>query len=191
MNLETYSDILKSLVHQISICCVKNTPYYHLTTEIIQMIESYLDDSVFFYKNKDIVNYYASLAYAHGWICTGSYLGLYSIPFFPISWRNIEFPKEYDKTHLNEKTERYLSMLSCAIPSVSNCLMIGSPLSKASDHCLYIAKLNLEKGEFLYKQDSNIPALGYLCYGYGWLDTAVRSGLLHVIQRPDLFTTEC
>jgi hypothetical protein len=46
------------------------------------------------------------------------------------------------------------------------------------------------RAEEFMKDNRYIPALGYLCYGYGWLDTAVRAGLFQVHANFNLFTTE-
>ncbi len=45
--------------------------------EIIEMVKNYLSDSGYFEKNKDFVNAFAALNYAHGWLDSGARLGIF------------------------------------------------------------------------------------------------------------------
>ena len=47
--------------------------------EIIEMVSNYLSDSEYFEKNKDFVNAFAALSYAHGWLDAGVRLGIFDI----------------------------------------------------------------------------------------------------------------
>jgi len=47
--------------------------------EIIDMVENYLSDARYFEKNKDLVNAFAAINYAHGWLDTGSRLGIFNV----------------------------------------------------------------------------------------------------------------
>ena len=47
--------------------------------EIIQMVECYLSDSLHFKKNKDFVNSYGCLNYAHGWLDAGARLKIFKV----------------------------------------------------------------------------------------------------------------
>jgi len=47
--------------------------------EIIQMVESYLSDSVYFKDKKDFVNSYGCLNYAHGWLDCGARLKIFDV----------------------------------------------------------------------------------------------------------------
>lgn len=47
--------------------------------EIIEMVENYLSDSVYFEKSGDLVNSFAALNYAHGWIDSGARLGIFNV----------------------------------------------------------------------------------------------------------------
>ena len=76
----------------------KITKYYNLTSkalaiakksiakrkkkqadEIILMVQCYLDDSQHFQKNKDYVNAYGALNYAHGWLDSGARLKIFKV----------------------------------------------------------------------------------------------------------------
>ncbi len=47
--------------------------------EIIEMVSNYLSDSEYFEKNKDFVNSFAALSYAHGWLDAGVRLDIFDI----------------------------------------------------------------------------------------------------------------
>jgi uncharacterized protein len=47
--------------------------------EIIEMAGNYLSDSKHFWENKDFVNAYGALNYAHGWIDCGVRLGVFNV----------------------------------------------------------------------------------------------------------------
>lgn len=47
--------------------------------EIIKMVSDYLSDSGYFEKNKDFVNAFAALSYAHGWLDSGARLGIFDV----------------------------------------------------------------------------------------------------------------
>ena len=47
--------------------------------EIFLMVESYLSDSQYFKNNKDYVNAFGCLNYAHGWIDAGARLKIYIV----------------------------------------------------------------------------------------------------------------
>ena len=47
--------------------------------EIILMVECYLSDSKHFQKNKDFVNAFAAINYAHGWLDSGARLKIFNV----------------------------------------------------------------------------------------------------------------
>ncbi len=47
--------------------------------EIITMVECYLNDSEHFEKNKNYVNAYGCLNYAHGWLDAGARLKIFNV----------------------------------------------------------------------------------------------------------------
>ncbi len=47
--------------------------------EIIKMVECYLQDSIYFKKTKNLVNSFAAINYAHGWLDTGVRLGIFNV----------------------------------------------------------------------------------------------------------------
>jgi len=47
--------------------------------EIIEMVECYLSDSNHFEKNKDLVNAFGAVYYAHGWLDCGARLKIFNV----------------------------------------------------------------------------------------------------------------
>ncbi|MBS3079644.1 DUF357 domain-containing protein [Candidatus Pacearchaeota archaeon] len=47
--------------------------------EIILMVESYLSDSKYFEKNKDLINSFGAIYYAHGWLDCGARLKIFNV----------------------------------------------------------------------------------------------------------------
>jgi len=47
--------------------------------EIIEMVSNYLSDARYFEKNKDFVNAFAAINYAHGWIDSGVRLDIFKV----------------------------------------------------------------------------------------------------------------
>jgi len=47
--------------------------------EIIDMVKNYLSDARYFEENKDFVNAFAAINYAHGWLDTGARLGIFNV----------------------------------------------------------------------------------------------------------------
>lgn len=47
--------------------------------EIVEMVSNYLSDAKHFEKNKDFVNAFAALNYAHGWLDSGVRLDVFDV----------------------------------------------------------------------------------------------------------------
>ncbi|MEK6878360.1 MAG: DUF357 domain-containing protein [Nanoarchaeota archaeon] len=47
--------------------------------EIIEMSSNYVNDAHYFYNNKDYINAFAAINYAHGWIDSGVRLGIFNV----------------------------------------------------------------------------------------------------------------
>ncbi len=47
--------------------------------EVIEMAESYLNDSFYFEKKNDLLRTLAALSYAHGWLDAGARIGLFRV----------------------------------------------------------------------------------------------------------------
>jgi len=51
----------------------------HEAKEIIEMVECYLSDSKHFEKNGNLVNAFAAINYAHGWLDSGARLRIFNV----------------------------------------------------------------------------------------------------------------
>ncbi len=47
--------------------------------EILSMVEAYLSDSEYFEKQGNLVNAFAAINYAHGWLDSGARLGIFKV----------------------------------------------------------------------------------------------------------------
>jgi len=47
--------------------------------EIIDMVEDYLSDAHHFEQKQDLINAFAAINYAHGWLDTGARLGIFDV----------------------------------------------------------------------------------------------------------------
>lgn len=190
MNLPEYFMSMKADFMQIKPLCPKGTSYRDLGDEIVEMIRSYISDSEFFAHHDDPVNQFASLSYAQGWMSVGIHLGVLTGVCSESDYSDLCFPDRYNHEHLYEKTRRYHLMLKKALTSVKLAPASGSPVMKCARHCIENSENTLVLAEDLIKRDMLFPALGLLSYSYGWLDCAVRAGLIQILCEPELFTTE-
>ncbi|MEM4605893.1 MAG: DUF357 domain-containing protein [Candidatus Pacearchaeota archaeon] len=47
--------------------------------EILKMVKSYLEDSIYFLKKKDYINSFGAIYYAHGWLDCGARLKIFDV----------------------------------------------------------------------------------------------------------------
>jgi hypothetical protein len=92
---------------------------------------------------------------------------------------------------LDEKTDRYGSMLTDALAAAEPTAPPGTPLGDAAAECYEMAESYLDDGRHFRERDDPVNALASFSYGYGWLDAGVRFGLFAVPddERRELFTT--
>ena len=164
-----------------------DTPLGIVTSEIREMISSYLTDALVFYQREDQVNEYASLTYAHGWLDAALFLGFIdgSSPPLLLPVADIIPCDQHDR--LMEKRERYNRMLCEALDSIELAPESGSPLHAAA---LKIREKAEEVRISIGQDTGYVQELGRLSYGYGWLDAGLRAGLFRILANPHLFTTE-
>jgi len=75
--IEKYTDITSRALAIAKKSIAKNKELE--AKEIIVMVECYLSDSKHFEKNKDYINAFAALNYAHGWIDSGARLKIFNV----------------------------------------------------------------------------------------------------------------
>lgn len=92
---------------------------------------------------------------------------------------------------LEEKTNRYEGMLADALDAAETAVPAGTPLGDGAAACREMAAAYLEDGRHFREKGDPVNALAAFSYGYGWLDAAVRLGLLSVPEAESgLFTSE-
>jgi len=73
--LKKYFDLTTNALEEIK----KNIVKKEEAEEIIKMASNYLSDAHYFKEKKDLINAFASLNYAHGWIDSGVRLGIFDV----------------------------------------------------------------------------------------------------------------
>lgn len=93
------------------------------------------------------------------------------------------------RNQLETKTESYGDQLSEACNQVELVADENTPIANAGEQCLEMATAYLQDGNH-FQSEGDLPnALASYAYGYGWLDAAVRIGVLEIKPgHADLFT---
>jgi len=183
-DIQRYEQTLR-LSFTSSILIVKEeTPLGTCAIQANEMIDSYLHDAAHFAKHDDLVNWLASLGYAHGWISATVLLGYVQAELFDIP--DVSSLDTLHHSKLHEKKERYDMMLSCALRSIHIAPVSGSPLWKAADEIYR----RVERDLLYSRTQSEENALLTISCAYGMLDFGVRSGLYQIVDQVHLFTTD-
>lgn len=75
--LKKYFNLTSKALKEVKKNIIKGKESY--AKEIIEMVENYLSDAKHFEKNKDFVNAFAALNYAHGWLDSGVRLDIFNV----------------------------------------------------------------------------------------------------------------
>lgn len=75
--LEKYSKLTSEALEKGKKKIIKNRE--NEAKEIIDMVSNYLSDAEYFRNKKDLVNAFAALNYAHGWLDSGVRLGIFNV----------------------------------------------------------------------------------------------------------------
>jgi len=89
---------------------------------------------------------------------------------------------------LEEKTDRYETLLSAALDAAEIAPQEGTPLHEAALECREMAESYLEDGRHFREQDDPVNALASFSYGHGWMDAGARIGIFEVPSEGHLFT---
>ncbi len=158
--------------------------------EMHEMAVAYHSDGAAFLHAGDVVNALASFAYGSGWLDAGYVLGL-------IVCRNGDRPSPHEIgdtipfalfDRLQWKTERYRGMLDAALSEVEYGPDRESALYGGAEHFIAVARSSFAAGVERLGGEDPIGALAWFSYGHAWLDAGVRTGLLRIRDRRDLFT---
>jgi hypothetical protein len=183
-DIKRYEQKLCSSFQSSTLIVKEGTPLGACAVQANEMIDSYLHDAAYFAKHDDLVNWLASLGYAHGWLSGAVLLGYVQAEFFDIPEVSPFNSRYHSKLH--EKKERYDMMLVCALHSIHIAPMSGSPLGQAADE--FYRKI--ESDLFYSRTQSEENALLTVSYAYGVLDFGIRAGLYQIVDQPHLFTTD-
>ncbi|MFO7925433.1 MAG: DUF357 domain-containing protein [Halobacteriota archaeon] len=89
---------------------------------------------------------------------------------------------------LEEKTDRYETLLSSALEAADIAPQEGTPLYEAAVEFREMARSYLEDGRHFRTQDDPVNALASFSYGHGWMDAGARIGVFVVPTDGHLFT---
>ncbi|WP_181692398.1 DUF357 domain-containing protein [Natronomonas sp. LN261] len=89
---------------------------------------------------------------------------------------------------LEEKTDRYETLLSAALEAAEIAPQEGTPLYEAATDYREMARSYLEDGRHFREQGDPVNALASFSYGHGWMDAGARIGVFDVPTDGHLFT---
>jgi len=77
--LKKYFDVTGKALKKVKIAKEKKINWKEKAEDFLDMAQRYYDDAKYFEEKKDIVNAFAALNYAHGWLDAGARLGLFEV----------------------------------------------------------------------------------------------------------------
>ncbi|MFP9192428.1 DUF357 domain-containing protein [Natrialbaceae archaeon A-CW1-1] len=89
---------------------------------------------------------------------------------------------------LEEKTDRYGTLLAEALEAATVAPPAETPMAVAAEECYEMAESYLEDGRHFRDDDDLVNALAAFSYGHAWLDSGARVGLFDVPTEGHLFT---
>ncbi|MFB6113357.1 MAG: DUF357 domain-containing protein [Halodesulfurarchaeum sp.] len=89
---------------------------------------------------------------------------------------------------LDEKVERYESLLAEAVSLTEPLPRSDSPLGRAAGEFHEMAASYLEDGRHFRADNDPVNALAAFSYGHAWLDAGARLGIFDVPEGGELFT---
>ncbi|MFB6109683.1 MAG: DUF357 domain-containing protein [Halodesulfurarchaeum sp.] len=91
---------------------------------------------------------------------------------------------------LQEKTDRYESLLASALEAAEPAVAPGTPLATVATEYMEMARSYLEDGRHFRERGDPVNALAAFAYGHAWLDAGARIGVFSVPADSDLFTVD-
>jgi hypothetical protein len=156
--------------------------------EILGMANCYLADGSCFITRDDPVNALASFAYATGWLDTGSYIGIINSTLLckNLLSESASIPGRF-RDQLIEKARRYNRLLDSAITYSVPGAEPGIHWYEGGERVITIATAYSTGGRMFFRMERYEDALACFSYGHGWLDAALRAGLIRITGNRDLF----
>ncbi|MDZ7850627.1 MAG: DUF357 domain-containing protein [Halodesulfurarchaeum sp.] len=91
---------------------------------------------------------------------------------------------------LQEKTDRYESLLADALEAAEPTPALDTPLGTVAMEFEEMATSYLEDGRHFREMDDPVNALAAFSYGHAWLDAGARLGVFSVPEGSELFTVD-
>ncbi len=77
--VSSYIKRTEEALKKIKIIAPENSHLIKIANDFLGMARSYFSDADYFFKKGDLVNAFAAINYAHGWIDAGARLGLFDV----------------------------------------------------------------------------------------------------------------
>jgi hypothetical protein len=72
-------DITKRALAKVKVVAPEKSHSHKMALDFLNMAQSYYKDAVHFYEEGNLVNAFACVNYAHGWLDAGARLGLFDV----------------------------------------------------------------------------------------------------------------
>jgi hypothetical protein len=188
MNVADCGRLLAVQHEATRIVALKKTPLFSAALDLFGMVTAYLQDGDTFLASGDWVNACAGYYYAFGWEHFGIATGFFTsqAPACPFTGTCEPAPADlHDR--LEEKTKRYVHLIATARAGVAPAPEDGTMMGSAARSILLITGVYAEQARVYQASGRTEEALACASYGHGWLDAAVRAGLLKIISNRELF----
>jgi len=188
MEIETFHETLSDSLQLINIMVLPDSLLAGTGNEMIEMARCYLADGSDFIDKDDPVNALASFAYAAGWLDTGISIGVFTSQTLckNLLSHGALIPDRFNQ-HLVEKAFRYQRLFDSAILSSTPGSETGIHWYDGGERVIAVAAAYSTGGRMFLQDEQYDDALACFSYGHGWLDAALRVGLIRIGGNRDLF----
>ena len=78
-HVKRYLDITKKALNKVKIVAPEPSYSRKMAEDFLNMAQSYYNDALHFFDKGDMINAFAAVNYAHGWLDAGARLGLFDV----------------------------------------------------------------------------------------------------------------
>ncbi len=78
-HVKKYLGITKKALNKVKIIAPEPSYTRKMAEDFLNMAESYYSDALHFFEKGDLINAFASVNYAHGWLDAGARLGFFDV----------------------------------------------------------------------------------------------------------------